>query len=371
MREWGYRKTEETRALLDQESGILTGSSIVYDKSIYFDTPGRDKIIRSEVADGVITLAGNVPTWVKSVMINGYTLQEFRPGNNRFTYKVSLADSTLKEWDNIYTLEFESLAGVKTVRDTITIGYYRESEKLKAAQKIVEDQYLAKLNTPEIVATRIKTLDERKAKIQALNQRFYYNNKLESFSLKLVYITDPTSLETYATQISNALLAIGIEAQVNVMSAKDFSSMLQKGEKNYDMLLIGFEANGRFSRIWQIFLSNEAKNGINFAKIESKTLDGLFANLRISYIPEETRKIMGKIGDFIQSEAFFLPISSPLHILYIDRSLKWVRSIPTFQDVTTLYTVLEKTSIKEQYVISTQWKGISGFFSWIWKKAHF
>ena len=72
-------------------------------------------------------------------------------------------------------------------------------------------------------------------------------------------------------------------------------AMLQKGEKNYDLLIIGFEANGRFSRIGQIFLSSEAKNGINFAKIESKSLDNLFANLRISYIPEKTKEILYQI----------------------------------------------------------------------------
>lgn len=90
-------------------------------------------------------------------------------------------------------------------------------------------------------------------------------------------------------------MGIGIKTETTVMTSKDFGAMLQKGEKNYDLLIIGFEANGRFSRIGQIFLSSEAKNGINFAKIESKSLDNLFANLRISYIPEKTKEILYQI----------------------------------------------------------------------------
>ena len=370
LKEWWYKKVDESIALLDANTGLLSGSSIVYDKSIYFDTPSRDKVIWSEVADGELTLAGNVPTWVKSVIINGYTLQECRPWNNRFTYKVSLTDGTLKEWDNTYNLEFESLAGQTTPRDSITLWYYRDTEKLKSAQKNLEDTYLAKLNTPELVAERLKKAAEEKKKLQELNPRFYYNKEYQPFELKLMYLSDPWSLENYAKSVSESLLAIGIKTEISVISSKDFSVMLQKGEKNYDLLIIGFEANGRFSRIGQIFLSSEAKKWINFAKIESKNLDSLFANLRVSYITEKTDEILHKIGDIMQTEAFFLPISSPLHVLYVDRWLKWVKTISTFQDITTLYSVLEKVSIKEQYVLHLEGKWLLWFFSWIWGKAH-
>jgi ABC-type transport system substrate-binding protein len=173
-----------------------------------------------------------------------------------------------------------------------------------------------------------------------------------------MYLSDPASLESYATTVSNTLLSLGIKVNIAATSSKDFSLMLQKGEKNYDMLIIGFEANGRFSRIGQIFLASEAKKGINFAKIESKTLDGLFAALRISYIQEKTSEIVEKIGDFMQAEAFFLPISSPLHTFYVDKNLKGIAKIMTFQDITTLYSVTEKASIREEYVLNTLGKSV-------------
>jgi ABC-type transport system substrate-binding protein len=141
--------------------------------------------------------------------------------------------------------------------------------------------------------------------------------------------------------------------------------MLKEGKKDYDFIIIGFEANNRLSRIGQIFLSTEAKNGINFAKIESKKLDTLFAELRVAPLQEETEKIQKEILEYIQSEGFFLTLSSPLHSLYIDKNLKGVRKIPLFQDISTLHSVVATASIKDAYVITTEGKNIARFFSWI------
>lgn len=132
--------------------------------------------------------------------------------------------------------------------------------------------------------------------------------------------------------------------------------MLTLGKKEYDGIIVGFEANGRLSRIGQIFLSSEAKNGINFSKIESKNLDTLFAALRISSTAEKTREIEQNIQSYIEKEGFFLPISSPLHTLYIDKNLKGIKQISTFQDITSLYGLLREASIKEQYVLKLEGK---------------
>ena len=368
LRDAGYRKADDRMSALEQDNGMLSGSSIEYGTNIYFDTPSKSKIVLSEVAWGEITLAGNVPIGVQAVMINGYSLKEYLPGNSRFTYKVSIQDGTLIEGKNAYTIEFESLAGSKTTRDTIEIYYSRDPTKISELKKEVDDTYLAKLNTPELIRERLKKVTDEKTKLQALNPRYYYNSKYAPYELTLVYLSDPASLETYAKNISNTLLNIGIKVNTVAMSSKDFSAMMQKWEKNYDLIIIGFEATGRFSRIGQIFLSTEAKNGINFAKIESKNLDALFASLRISYIKAKTDEIIGKIGDIIHNEAFFLPISSPLHTFYIDRNLKGIRTIPTFQDITTLYWVVQKASIKEEYILNLEGKWITGFFSWFWWK---
>jgi ABC-type transport system substrate-binding protein len=364
LREIGYKKIDEELAMLETNTGTISGATVVYPNNIYFDTPSKKSIFFSEAADGNIAIGGNVPVGTKSVAINGYTLKEFVPGNNRFTYRTSLEDGTLKEGKNTYTLEFESANGTKTTRDTLTLYYFRDKAKIEETQKQLEQEYLATLNTPEKIAERVAKITAEKERIKALNPRFYYNTKSEPYTVKLTYLSDPRSLETYATKIAETIENLGIQVQIEAISSKDFSQMLQKWEKNYDLLVIGFEATGQFSRIGQIFLSTEAKDGINFAKIESKALDGLFAGLRTSDTTERSSDIMKKIGDFMQGEAFFLPISSPLHTIYIDKNLKGIRKIDTFQDITTLADATRKASIKEEYILSLEGKSIGGFFSW-------
>ena len=116
-------------------------------------------------------------------------------------------------------------------------------------------------------------ISSKKEKVQKLDQRYYYNDALEVFRIRLTYIREPSSLASYAEAVSNALTTLGIKVEATPIQAKGLSEMLKNGTKNYDAIIVGFEATGRFSRIGQIFLSTEAKNGINFAKIESKILD--------------------------------------------------------------------------------------------------
>ena len=361
-----YKKPDEKINMLEKENGILTGSSIVYENNAFIDTPSKKNIDFTEVADGTITISGRVPGGVKNISINGYVLQEFIPGNPRFSYKVSLEWWTLIEGKNTYILEFETFTGVKSVKDTFTLYYFRDQEKLKTAKDAVEQEYLSKLNTPELIAKRLEKVNEMKTKVQALDPRYYYDDSLNPFELDIVYLEEPVSLKTYAGKVSDALMNLSIKTKTQSLASKDLTLMLNKWEKNYDGIIVWFEASGRFSHIAQIFLSTEAKNGINFAKIESKALDDLFAAFRVSYTTEKVLEIKQKIQEYLKSGAFFFPISSPIHTLYIDKNLKWIQSLDTFQDITTLYNVIYKISIKQEYILNLTWKSFTGFFGWVW-----
>lgn len=65
MKDSGYRKVDDRLTALEKETGILTGATVDYGNNIYFDTPAKSKVIWSEVAEGEITLAGNVPLAIK------------------------------------------------------------------------------------------------------------------------------------------------------------------------------------------------------------------------------------------------------------------------------------------------------------------
>ncbi len=156
MRERRYMKIAERISLLDTTNIVLTGASIQYGTTNFFTLPGKQKVLFSEIAEGSILLTGNVPTSAQSVFINGYELKEFIPGNAKFSYRVALENQALKEGKNTYTLETLDTNGKREVRETLTIYYAQDGLKLKTMREQVEQEYLAKLNTPELVAERQK-----------------------------------------------------------------------------------------------------------------------------------------------------------------------------------------------------------------------
>ncbi len=368
MKSQGYMKPDESIALLNENNGMLTGSNIDYGNASYFSLPTTKKIYFSEIAWGEILLSGTIPNTTEKVYINGYELKEYSAGNPKFIYKVSLENTTLVEGKNTYTLELET-NGRRDVKDSITIYYSKDHGLLQKIQNDVDHEYLKVLNSAEKVTARKKQSEKAIEKIKSLDPRYYYNSKGEAFEMKIAYKDDPLSLERYANNMSTALQSLSIKSSLTPLSTKNLQKMLETGNKNYDYILIGFEANGRLSRVGQVFLSSEAKNGINFAKIQSKKLDTLFASLRVASGKSETESVQKEILEYMQSEWFFLALSNPIHTLYIDKNLKWITSIQKFQDISTLHGVLHTASIKDAYVIKTDGKWVLSFFSWIIEKA--
>lgn len=156
MREKGYMKPAEKISLLEKIPIVLTGASVDYGTLNYFTTPTKQKVLFTEVADGTLLLTGNVPAGTKSVSISGYALKEFIPDNTTFSYRVSLENQTLIEGKNIYTLETENANGKKETKETLTVYYSRDPLKLKTMKEQLEQEYVNKLNTPELVAERQK-----------------------------------------------------------------------------------------------------------------------------------------------------------------------------------------------------------------------
>ncbi len=368
MRSRWYWKPDESIAVLNQNTWLLTGSSINYGTNQYFTLPTNKKIFFTEIAQGEILLSGNIPQNTQKVFINDYELQEYRAGNTKFGYRVSVVNGTLKEWKNTYSLSTEDLVWSRASKDTLTIYYSTDSGSLISIRESIDSAFLSEINAPEKIAQRKKINEKKKEELKLLDPRYYYNEKNMPFELTIAYKDDPQTLEKYAKSVVSALENLSIRSKLVPISTNDLQKMLESWNKNYDMIIIGFEANGRLSRAGQVFLSTEAKNGINFSKIESKKLDALFAELRIAGTKEKTIQIQNDIIGYIESEAFFIPLSSPIHSLYIDKNLKWIKQVPIFQDISTLHTVLATASIKDVYMLNMTGKWFFSFFGWIWSQ---
>ncbi|MEI2677573.1 MAG: hypothetical protein V9G29_06745 [Burkholderiaceae bacterium] len=69
----------------------------VFENTKYWTSKGNINTLFINEAKDELLLTGNIPQNIESVSINGYKLQEFIPGGNSFTYKVSKSSGTLLE----------------------------------------------------------------------------------------------------------------------------------------------------------------------------------------------------------------------------------------------------------------------------------
>ncbi len=61
----------------------------------------------------------------------------------------------------------------------------------------------------------------------------------------------------------------------------------------------------------------------------------------------------------MNSESFFMPISSPYHRIWVDRNIKGIPAIEIIPDIVSFVDVFIGTSIKENYIRNMQNKSIS------------
>lgn len=369
LRKNGYLRKEELIANLDAEPTSVTGG-IVYTAPRYFENRENANVIFGPMPDKDkwIVLYGNVPPTTTSITINDYTLKEYRPGNTEFAYKISEVNATLQEWENKYTLLLWS--GTETVTwETITLYLTNDTGALENYRTLINSGYLAKLNTPALVAERQRKKDERREKLSTLDDRYYYTATGEVFKLKVAYTTWPQWTDLYAEEIGKILKNLGVMTELVPYKWADIEELIRSGKKDYDILVLGIETPWNIGHIGQLFLSSEAGVWVNFSNIESPKLDDLFMSLRTATNTETVKKITQDITNFMRQESFFLPISSPFRSIYIDRNLKGVQIMSVVPDISQFYSMFNYVSIKDAYVMNMTGKSLFGFFAWIIDEA--
>lgn len=88
--------------------------------------------------------------------------------------------------------------------------------------------FLSALNTPDLVNGRLSKIQLQKAELLKLDQRYYYNEKLEPYTLHITYINEPASLQKYATTMSDALTNMGIKSDLTQKDNQGLADMLKK-----------------------------------------------------------------------------------------------------------------------------------------------
>ncbi len=371
LRKSGYSRKSEILSLIDAESTTVTGS-IVYDAPKFFRNKNNALVLFVDKIDkNGIRLSWKPPKGTESITINGRSLLEFKKENPDFFYRISEENKNVKTGKNTYTAEFFNKNKARIAIETLTVYYSTDSDTLAGYKKSIDDEYIARKNTPALIAEREKVKKLAHEKIEKLDERYYYTRDGKPFEITVSYVNGRESTESYAKIVEATLANLSIKTTISAITPEQVSEMIKTGKKDYDILIIGIEAPGNIARIGQTFLSTEAWAWVNFSNIQSKTLDELFTTFRSTTGTGSVAEIQGKIVSIMQKESFFLPISSPLHTLYIDRNLKWVEQIDTIPNISSLWNILDSVSIKDAYIINSNGKWFFNFFSWIWQKAFF
>ncbi len=359
MRKAGYIKKDERIAKIDATPTTFSGS-VQYDAPKFFQNKQNTNVFFTDDAKWGILLRWKVPDTVTEVLINGYSLKEFIANNGDFSYRVSLENGTLKEWKNTYLLEGKWPE--VPVSEIFTIYYSPDKNTLTWYQNEVDKEYIARQNTPALIAEREATKKELREKAVLLDDRYYYNEKNEPFTIKVAYVNGVQSTESYAKNIEEILKNLSLKTELMSLETKQIDQIIQTGKRPYDILVIGVEAGTTVSDIGKVF---RVGKWINFANIESKTLESLFEDLRVATDEKSIYEIESKILDIMRQESFFLPLSSPIHRFYIDRNLKGIRQIPMISGKDDLYDVMEHMSIKDTYILNLEGKWPLKFIQWL------
>ncbi len=364
MKKYGYMKKDDWIRTLESTSTTITGA-ISYDKSQFFSNKQNSNVLFVNDATWWILLTGNMDANVSDVIINWYQLKEFRPWNKKFSYRVSVEDKTIVEGKNTYLLEGKIGDTETTTGEILTLYYTKDEAKMTEYKKSVDEEYRARNNTPALIAEREREKQKQLEAAAALNPQYYYNKEWKEFRITVAYVTGIQSTESYAKTIENTLRKLSIMTELVTLEPKALQEIITTGKKEYDIIIAWVSAWETISEIGQLFDPSKAWKWVNLSNIEIPKLSTLFSELRSATLPEQIDKITTDIIKIMEEESFFFPISSPIHTLYIDRNLKWIRNIPVIGWPKAIYDILEFASIKDEYVFNYESKSFMWFFGWI------
>ncbi len=209
MKANGYKTKQMLREEIEKLGTDFSGA-VQYEKLKYFSNGGGQAILYTETPEGAVRLTGNIPADITAVKINDYRLQEYKKGAGKFIYKVSTENGTLKPGKNLFHLTLFR-EGKEALKETLTLYYTQDPEKMKQFQEEVRKNYIATQNTPENKKKREEEKQKKIAKIDALEDGVYYDENGNIFTIKIAFV--PGILNEYMELINSVLNQMYIKVE--------------------------------------------------------------------------------------------------------------------------------------------------------------
>ena len=347
---------------------------------------------------------------VDEVYINDYKLSSFKKWSNNFYYRLKETFWTLKAWVNTYKIYFLEWWN-KVLKEELTFIYYNDKnildkevvkfiqnlyaneQKLKDSQektiiekpkvditeqaKIEAEKNRIAAENAKIVAEKTKTeatkIEANKKRLEQLNkldEKYYYNDKLEKYTLSLYYVSSEKALEDSAKFIKDSLLEIWIDVKLFPISLSDLRTVISEKDK-YDMIITWVNLWLFDYNIFPYFHSSQVKNWYNFSNIKKTSLDILLEDLKSDIrTPEETNIIKEKVLDILKKEQIIKTLYTPKINLLIDKNIRNIIMPDVLINNSARKDIFNYLYIKENKIINFENKWIVNFFSFLFKKLN-
>lgn len=324
---------------------------------------------------------------VDAVYINDYKLQNFKPNEKEFFYRLRVSYDSIKVWENSYEIAFEK-NGKKEKKETIVFLYNPDKKALSDAKESYINKLVEAKNTQEkekIIAQNkenkekkeekqaVKTLNIDKALLQQVNnldENLYYNAKFEPFTLNIYYLNSRPDYQKTVWFISENLKEIWINTLETGFGINELWKVLSEKNK-YDILLTGvylwyFEHN-----LFPFLHSSQAENRNNYAKLKKTSLDLLLEELKEKVLtPEQVLEIRKKISKILDEESALKTLYTPKNNLLIDKNIKVEKTYNFLPSKYARSNIIESSYVKKEEIINIKWKSMSWFLRFIFKSLY-
>lgn len=364
---WYFKKEtllEETSRKYDEMLKPQKTNSWI-SQSLYFSTPTNKKIsFTNNITE--LLISGNVPSWAEAVYVNDFKLTSFVPWNTKFYFRAKKEYNTLKSGINHYTLSTES-NNKKVTRETITVYAYEKNEDLELKkQEILNNLSKVKELSEDEKNKIINEKSGELTKINNLDSIYFYDKNLNKFKLNLEYLDNLSIFTSIAEKIKSELKLLWIYVEITINDQKKMENIVNKWEKNYDMLLTWINHWFYYYNITPFFHSGQSKEWFNFSKIKNTHLDLLLEKLKSSTLSDETLDSIGKESiEVFKNEAIVKTFYNPYSIFYVDKNLKDINYIEMLPNSYYTYAAIENSYIMEKWIINYSIKNIGNFFKWL------
>lgn len=347
-------------------------------KSEYIITPDYvDKY--NFITNDDILLKWITPENTSEVYINDYKLTNFVANNKYFYYRLKESLNTIKAWNNNYKIYFV-VNWEKKLYDEINFLYYKNKDKLDEAKKellvnleVNRLEKEIKIEQEWLISQKnIQTEDEKLTleKLNNLDEKFFYNENLEIFSVNLTFIDWDKQLFDTANYIENTLKEIGIVVNKVPVDLSQIKNFIEE-EKSYDMILTWINLWYFSYNLFPYFHSSQVKNGYNFSKIRKTSLDILLEELKW-WILNKTKieEIEKKIIDILKKEQIVKTLYTPKINLLVDKKIKDAYLSANIPNKALRSNIYDNSHIKEKKIINLNNKNIINFFNYIISKLY-